>query len=310
MLFFCYGRPSSINLQDTDVRLPTMDDFPVIHPDNNIFIQKTKLCMILGRLAEMRQNPNTTYRDLAVLREALEDWRGDLPSELKVHEEPDQQPYRRIVSELHVLYYVSSIIYLQALSKLDPEVRSARTAFEECVRLASRMTRLFEAILYRNEVAYIRPVNNWFCLVAGLMQIRALATFPEDRALYNDELTIIKTVLQDMIPSSASAALVLRNLEHCETSVGAVARPVMSTSNQPISNDPLSLPMDGHRAGDVVPLFPSQDRSDISIRQDSAPRLPNMTPNAIDDYFLVDSFDMAFGDLQFSTYMPEDWPLT
>ena len=310
LLFFCYGRPSAINMQDTDVRLPTMDDFPVSHPDNNIFIQKSKLCMILGRLAQMRQNPSTSYSDLAVLGESFEEWCADLPEELKLREEYHSQPHRRIVSELHILYHASYIIYLQALTKLDTEVHSTRAAFEQCVRRSSRMTRLFEAILYRNEVAYIRPINNWFCLVAGLIQIRALATFTEDRALYNDELTIIKTVLQDMIPSSASAALVLRNLQHCETSVGTVSKPARSTSNHTTTNDPLNLSMDDHREGGIDPLFPSQDHSDMNLRPDLAPRLPNMGPNGIDEYFLVDSFDLAFGNLQSSPCMLEDWSLS
>ncbi|KIW95649.1 uncharacterized protein Z519_04234 [Cladophialophora bantiana CBS 173.52] len=232
LVSFCYGRPLMIHMHDTDVQPLSQSDFPEEHPDNNIFIERTKLCMIFGQLAEGRYNPNLSYGDIVPIGQAFETWVCELPAELTL-QHTDSKPYRRVVSELHILYYACLLIYQLSLMKVEPVSSSVRATFEECVQTASHMIRVFEEIQCRNDVLYVAPINAWFCYLAGVVQIRARATFSGQGGGFDDNLAIVRTVLQELSATVPSSALVLGNLKRAELSGGTLPGQYSSHSVNP-----------------------------------------------------------------------------
>lgn len=298
-----------ISSQASDVRLPSLDDFPTDHPDNHIFIQKTKLCIALGRLADVRQSSRATRADVVPVGEALRKWQSELPSHLKLDDHPGQQPYRRLVSELHIMYHVCSIIYLQTLSELDTDLRSARGAFKECVQHSLMIVRNLEPVLYRNEVSYLRPMNNWFCLVAGIILVRALATGTEVVAAYDKELQVLKNVLQDMVATSPTSALILRNLIGRESAVGTA--PEWSTI---ASGDATTGRHSRLTGGDVCLEAPEpapgvHERPSVGTRSEPVDNTASAVLNPGDEYFLTETFDLDYASFPFNSSLPDDWSL-
>ncbi|KEF58535.1 uncharacterized protein A1O9_06461 [Exophiala aquamarina CBS 119918] len=217
LVSFCYGRPLMIHMHDTDVQPLSQSDFPEEHPDNNIFIERTKVCMIFGQLADGRYNPNLSYGDMVPIGQAFETWVCELPAELTL-QRTDSKPYRRVVSELHILYYACLLIYQLSLMKVEPVSSSVRATFEECVQTASQIIRVFEEIQCRNDLLYMAPINAWFCYLAGVVQIRARATFSGPGGGFDDNLATVRTVLQELSATVPSSSLVLGNLKRAELS--------------------------------------------------------------------------------------------
>lgn len=224
-----------IHMHDTDVQPLSQSDFPEEHPDNNIFIERTKLCMIFGQLADGRYNPNVKHRDIVPIGQAFETWVCELPAELTLQHK-DSIPYRRVVSELHILYYACLLIYQLSLMKVEPVSSSARATFEQCVKTASQMIRVFEEIQCRNDVLYLAPINAWFCYLAGVVQIRARATFSGQDGGFDDNLEIVRTVLQELSATVPSSALVLGNLKRAEISGGTLPGQYSAHSANPSAN--------------------------------------------------------------------------
>lgn len=223
-----------IHMHDTDVQPLSQSDFPKEHPDNNIFIERTKLCMIFGQLADGRYNPNLSYGDIVPIGQAFETWVRELPAELSL-QQTDSDPYRRVVSELHILYYACLLIYQLSLMKVEPASSSVRTTFEECVQTASHMIHVFEEIQCRNDVVYLAPINAWFCYLAGVVQIRARATFSGQGDRFDDNLEIVRSVLQELSATVPSSALVLGNLKRAELSGGTLPGHYSARSAHPSS---------------------------------------------------------------------------
>jgi hypothetical protein len=210
-----------IRMHDSDVQPLSQNDFPKAHPDNHIFIERTKLCVIFGQLADGRYNPSLSYADIAPIGQAFDTWVSELPADLAL-QTMGSKPYRRVVSELHVLYYACLLIYQLSLMKLETLSSLAKTVFEKCVQTASQMIQVFEEIQCRNDVLYMAPINAWFCYLAGVVQIRARATFPGQGNGFDNNLEIVRTVLQELSATVPSSSLVLGNLKRAELSGGTL----------------------------------------------------------------------------------------
>ena len=210
-----------IHMHDFDVRPLSQSDFPAEHPNNNIFIERTKLCMIFGPLADGRYNPNLSYADIVPIGQAFETWVCELPAEL-ILQHTSSNPYRRVVFELHILYYACLLIYQLTLMKVEPVSSSAKATFEQCVQTASHMIRVFEEIQCRNDIVYMAPINAWFCYLAGVVQIRARASFSPQGGRFDDNLATARAILQELSATVPSSALVLSNLKGAELSGGTL----------------------------------------------------------------------------------------
>ncbi len=309
MTAFCYGRPSAINIRETDARLPTRDDFPMTSADSDIFIEKMKLCVILGRLVDARSSPASLHHDGPSVGEALKSWVQDLPGEMQLYNGVDRHAYRRVISELHIIYYVCMIINLQSMAKAEPNSSGSSTSLEDCVQASSQITRLMEEIFYRNEVSYLAPINNWFCLLAGVIQIRARATFSEASIVRTEELGILKTVLQEMIPTVPSSDLILKNLERLEQQASRAApeRTAEISKNNSITEPGEATMIQDESANQQLPAGPYRiTNSDILPPSEHDGANINALP-PIDNWAFDGNFDFDWGTTQFDANLLEPW---
>ena len=307
MSSFCYGRPAAINIRETDVHKPTQADFPSYHPDNDIFIAKTDLSIILGRLADARYAANSSEAELNSIGDALKDWIQGLPAALQLYDGANRTPFRRVISELHILYFACLIIYLQALAKLDSSSGPSKATLEGCVDAASQIARLFEEVELRNEVTYLSPINNWYCLLAGVIQIRARATFPDNKSSRTEELQAIKNVLKQMTACVPSSNLILKNLERCERVSRDLPDPFGNGSKhttypQLDKDDTVtvdtSTPKSPFRPSSGQTMEPFSQNAGVGVNG------PMFTP--IENWAFDDTFDFDFGDMRFDTSIAEE----
>ncbi|KAK5046736.1 hypothetical protein LTR84_007497 [Exophiala bonariae] len=306
MTAFCYGRLTSINLRATDVQLPSRDDFPATFLDSDVFIEKTKLCIILGRLGNAQLDPTSVQDDKTDIEEALSNWFHALPEDLRVPDGERRHTYRRIVSELQILYLACVVIYHQSVVKSEPDPIRSRSSLEECVRASSQITRLLEEIYYRNDVSYIAPINNWYCLLAGVIQIRARATLPDKRALRTEELGILKIVLQEMIPTVPSSNLILKNLERLEQA--SRVAPERSTDvpkhTSTTEHEEESVMQDDHNPQHSL-LCSDSGVSPNFLGADNYTGLNASVLTPVDNWAFDGNFDFNFVDIQADVFMQE-----
>ncbi|KIV97954.1 hypothetical protein PV10_01649 [Exophiala mesophila] len=307
MSSFCYGRPAAINIRETDVHKPSQADFPSYHPDNDIFIAKTELSIVLGRLADARYAASSSEAELNSIGDALKDWIQGLPAALQLYDGADRNPFRRVISELHILYFACLIIYLQALAKLDSSSGPSKETLEGCVDAASQIARLFEEVELRNEVTYLAPINNWYCLLAGVIQIRARATFPDKKASRTEELQAIKNVLKQMTACVPSSNLILKNLERCERVSRDLPDPFgigskHTTYPQLNKDDTVTVDTSTPKS----PFGPSSGQTIEPFSQNAGVGVngPIFTP--IENWAFDDTFDFDFGDMRFDTSIAEE----
>lgn len=216
----CYGRPPAIRLHDVDVRLPTLQDFSVSHPDNEVFIQRTKMCIILGKISDAQygRHQRSICEEATHIGEYLKQWIDELPQDLQLYSVDDPQtraPYRRAVSELHIMYFTCVILFYRLIE--SPHL--GLTSLKVSTVAASCALQLMKEIYYRNEVICLLPINNWYCMVTSVPLIHAIPKFPEHAALYKGDLEILRLVLHEMTHTSPSTQLIINNIDRIERSV-------------------------------------------------------------------------------------------
>ncbi|KAJ5355636.1 hypothetical protein N7517_010245 [Penicillium concentricum] len=233
----CYGRPPAIRLHEIDVSLPTLQDFSVPHPDNEAFLQRTKICIILGKISDAQygRHQPSIREETTNIDEYLKQWVDELPQDLRLYESDAQTraPYRRAASELHIMYFTCIILSY----RLTESARLGSVSLKVSIVAASCMLQLFKEIYYRNEIAFLLSINNWYCMVASVPLIHAILEFPEDAALYREELNMLRLVLHEMTHTSPSTKFIINNIDRVQRSVLATpseelnSRPSLALTN-------------------------------------------------------------------------------
>lgn len=246
--------------------MPTQDDFPRQHPDNNIFIEKIKVCILFGKVIEARQHPQLNDDTFQHIKEELKSWFDRLPSELSRHPDQQQRPYRRVVCELHILYLSCMIFCLQSLINVEKNAEKSRASIQECVHASSEISKLFEEVLCRNDVLYLSTINNWFCQLAAVTHIRARSVLSPEQ-LHPDGVEIFKRVLRGMVAIVPSSALILRNIEHLELQTGDTGQGETPTRREVSSLQPpdgWEARQGGLSSQPFCPIYDDLDRRSIT----------------------------------------------
>ncbi|KAF9894000.1 hypothetical protein FE257_008971 [Aspergillus nanangensis] len=217
----CYGRPPAVRLYEVNVQLPTSQDFSTPHPDNEIFLQRTKLCILLGKASDAQygRQQQSLLAEATGIGEYLKQWIKELPPELHLYrrDEPRARAgYRRSVSELHIMYFTGIILFYRLVENRQLGLTSLKIS----VVAASCIARLMMEIYYRNEVAMLLPINNWYATVASVPLILAQAKMLEEEVdLRREELEMLRLVLREMVTTSPSTQLILGNIDRIERAV-------------------------------------------------------------------------------------------
>ncbi|OAG43117.1 hypothetical protein AYO21_02736 [Fonsecaea monophora] len=255
----CYGRPSSLRMQEVDVNLPTLHDFAEADPDNELFLQRTKLCKILGSVSEAQygRQQRPVMEQIIHIGESLRDWIESLRPDLRLYDPMEQRAYRPFVYQLHIMYFTGVILFYRLVENCLESLRVSVVA-------ASAIATLFEEIYYRGDIISLLPINNWYCMVASVPLVHALVKFPDTNARHREDLAKVRLALQDMRANNPSSALILANVDRVQRSVlgdggnGGVVQshlPADASAGRPAFGDNMFCAGLCHRV-DKLRLFP------------------------------------------------------
>lgn len=200
----CCGRPGMFPLQ-TSVPLPVPSDFKEPDLGSHVFCHLADLCTHLRKVLDLARADNTPSEQVYLSLDGLRVWREKLPLEMQLFDIETRQPYNRAVAELHIFYLVTVILTCFLGRRDNPSLfKYASMAASSCV------SRLYEEILYHEDVKYLLPIHSWTHLVAGIPRAFSDSdTLNPDRG---EELRISKQVLETMSEKQTSAAFVLNKV--------------------------------------------------------------------------------------------------
>ncbi|KAL4891200.1 hypothetical protein BDV59DRAFT_209132 [Aspergillus ambiguus] len=233
------GRPRTINLSDSDVLPPSLDDFAVPDINARIFIVYVPICQFLGEIVENCLRPQLPPNQRA-LENCLYRWvKQDLPSI-----QPPQSTGSLETRQVMVMYFVTIIIIDRAPT--TDGVPSARSLIA-----SSFISGMFRIFLENDELCRLGAAFTFYALCAGLALIPAYRFLPL-RAVANEETLVLKASLQVLSQQWGSAFGSLRALQRLTDDV----------ANQPIFDKRLP-----HLTDDVLPFFENFDWKICRLRE-------------------------------------------
>lgn len=210
----CFGRLPMLQLDSFDVSLPQIDDFKTPDMKSHIFCNTTSLCMTVSTITALAARRQTIgLEDLMRPLCSLSQWITKLPESLVLYNSSNTRtPYNRWVNELHVIYFVSIILcYL-----LQGSHRKSSQFFTTAVVASFYIIRLYEEVIYRDDVAHLNPIHCWFVLVSAIPQFCYLAKYPSQSKLCSDQLQILRQILLQLSEKYPSAKAVLEAIKRLE----------------------------------------------------------------------------------------------
>ncbi|OQE47238.1 hypothetical protein PENCOP_c001G01982 [Penicillium coprophilum] len=201
----CCGRPGMFPLK-TSVPLPVPSDFKDPDLGSSVFCQLAYLCTGLRQVLDLARVDKTSSEEVHLLLETLGLQRQVWPPEMQLFNTGSRQPYSRPVVELHIFYLVTVILTCFLGRQHNPSAyKYASMTASSCI------SRLYEEILYHEDVRYLLPIHSWANLIAGIP--RAFSDSETLNPNRDEELRISKQVLETMSKKHTSAAFVLDKIK-------------------------------------------------------------------------------------------------
>ncbi|KAL2847369.1 fungal-specific transcription factor domain-containing protein [Aspergillus pseudodeflectus] len=167
------GRPLAVNLGDSELKPPCMEDFGDSNLRPELFIAYVEICSILGHLTQCCRRDSLTRRTRQSVFRSLQRWIQELPLSLRLFagsELPDGEasntgktlsPYDFEARQLHIPYFICLIILCRAPSPQHPPSATAILA-------SSYIVAIFEDFLARDELQFLGSIFTFYLLAAGL----------------------------------------------------------------------------------------------------------------------------------------------
>ncbi|KAJ5734089.1 hypothetical protein N7493_002875 [Penicillium malachiteum] len=235
MQMACSGRPGMFPLKESHVRLPEITDFDNPTTGARVFCSLTALCKVLRHILELGQAGSTPQDEIYTLSKQLCLWRECLPPELQLFDptRKTRLSYSRSVVELHIFYLAIMILICFLNHRENPLLfKYVSVAASSCI------SRLYEEILFHEEVTYLLPIHSWANLVASIPRTFGdINTLNPDRA---KESKISRDVLTKMSEKHSSAAMVLNRINSPVDGDPIV----FSAQNEPMTSLPVPIPDD------------------------------------------------------------------
>ncbi|KAL2867248.1 Zn(II)2Cys6 transcription factor [Aspergillus lucknowensis] len=200
------GRPLAVNLCDSELKPPCVEDFrgSALRPD--LFIAYVEICSILGHLTQCCRRDSLTRRTRQSGGMSLQRWIRGLPEPLRMFRgfESCGQTSTR---QLHIPYFICLIILCRAPSTHHPPSAASILA-------SSYVVGIFEDFLARDEVQFLGSIFTFYLLAAGigLLSCRRVPTLWAKRE--SDMQTIYSSLeqLAKRWPSAMAPIRVLRSI--------------------------------------------------------------------------------------------------
>ncbi|KAH8650557.1 fungal-specific transcription factor domain-containing protein [Tricladium varicosporioides] len=253
----CYGRPAMIRQQDFDVCLPTLEDNNIATTAAQFSIQLPRLLLNLSNIQSLNiKTPHATADRLESISSSLQLWIDELPDDLKLFaQNATRRPYDRPTSELFIFYFIC-IILLYLIP--GPHRQSLRLCSASVVA-SSCITRLYEEILYHEDVNFLLPIHGWMILVAAVPQIYSVTKFPNQKETCEEELGILISVLSELHNKYPSAGPVLKKIATFRQKGITFSGLDNTTTNECIGSTAQNLAHSDEFFNNIDALFPFPD---------------------------------------------------
>ncbi|KAG9667422.1 MFS general substrate transporter, partial [Aureobasidium melanogenum] len=228
------GRPRAVNLEDSDVSMPTLDDFADAPETGELFIAYVEVCCILGDLVQTCARRRITTSKRTEVMNGLFKWTRMLPARLMLAQYSvdtrsyEARPHDFLARQLHVPYFTSIIIL--ARSGATGEIVSSAA-----VMAASFVAGIYEDFLARNLVGLLSPTFTTFAFVSGLV-LRSLRSYPGLWPAARKDLETILASLQQLSNRWRSAIgaykVIQRALDHPVPTSTSPKRSLLSLSRE------------------------------------------------------------------------------
>lgn len=282
----CSGRPGMFPLSECNVPLPTVADFNTPTTEAHVFCELTSLCLKINEILQMGKSDNASQPDVFSRLNLLRIWRDNLPRELQLFDaaEDIRQPYHRAVSELHIFYLVTIILTcFLGRHENSPLLKCASIVASSCI------ARLYEEILYHEDVHYLLPIHAWANLVSSIPR-----TFSNHEQVPNqaNDKHISQMIMEKMSEKHPSVKLVQQRISQ----IGHAGADAFDHPDAP-SNTPNAAPAHTTEARrTILALFP--------FNSSFCPTLGMISPEDWSDSVELDLFSDLLVDVN-----NWDWPV-
>jgi len=185
-----------VNLEDSDVSPPTLDDFADRPEAADLFIAYVEICCTLGDLVQTCARRRIVPSKYTEVLNALFRWTRMLPPRLMLAQYSvetqsyESRPHDFPARQLHVPYF-TCIIILARVGAVNETVSPA------AVIAASFVAGIYEDLLARNLVGLLSPTFTTFAFISGLV-LRSLRPYPGLWPTARKDLEVILTSLQQL----------------------------------------------------------------------------------------------------------------
>ncbi|OQD82549.1 hypothetical protein PENANT_c021G07776 [Penicillium antarcticum] len=200
------GRPRTINLRDSDVLPPSLNDFPVNNFKAQLFLAYCTIARLLGDTVESHLRQEISRQRQVDLENAVYRWAKQAIPKLQasVAVQEDADICNLEVHQLLVMYFVVlTILHRSPTPNSVPPAAS--------LVASSFIAGIYEEFLLRDELRYLGPVFAFYPLCAGLSLLSS-CRYTHLQSTAEHELTVMKLALQKLSERWLSAVGPLRAL--------------------------------------------------------------------------------------------------
>lgn len=219
----CWGRPPRLRKKDFDVRPPTIEDFEIPNTQSVVFIETTKLCTIMTRIAELyMERRHIQKAELSSIDAALCEWVNNVPEDLELYNAAGQRKvYYRPASEMFIQYFVA--IVMSQMLRYKERDRPWRVSIPSRVA-ASCAAFLYDEILCREETVFLLSNHGFFCLAISLPLICHHPQSEPESAVRERDIATIYSILNRMRDRYGDASMVLEKMTKLRGAVEKASR--------------------------------------------------------------------------------------
>jgi len=216
-----WGRPPLLRRKEFDVRLPTLEDFEAPTLQSFVFIENTKLCVIISSISDLHSKRRPIqHEELVGVEVALCDWVGHLPGELRLCDETGQRnTYCRPVSDIFIQYFVT-IILNEMLKDRDRE-RQYRVSVLSLIAASCAVT-VYDEIHCRDDTVFLPSIHGFFCLAVAFPLIYYVPQSAAKESARTRDLGILRSIIIGMRDRYGDSDMVLRKMDGLERSIERV----------------------------------------------------------------------------------------
>ncbi|CAG7987086.1 unnamed protein product [Penicillium salamii] len=200
------GRPRTINLRDSDVLPPSLNDFPLNNFKSQLFLGYCTIARLLGDTVESHLRQEISRQRQIDLENAVYRWAKQVIPKLQsvVASQEDAVICNLEVQQLLVMYFVVLTILHRSTTPGGSPPAAALVA-------SSFIAGIYEEFLLRDELRYLGPVFAFYPLCAGLSLLSS-SRYTHLQSTAEHELTVLKLCLQKLSERWLSAVGPLRAL--------------------------------------------------------------------------------------------------